>query len=486
MPSDLICELVNEASVPGEEAEPSELLAAIAADADPLASIQEWDRGNVLFAALHQDIPFLTRVRAGAPLQGDERARWVALLRWHLTQLRQWDSAVDPRQEKLVAILIVAQTHDGDGVLWRAMPTEVFQNAALAARFEAFVSGFGVTFGTRSSGPEPIWEREAVNRLLAVEANCDWANVGDAWRPFQDLIHPSALQTQAVRFLSRADVGRLAKAVINVKQVAVAMMVAQILGTHHRLLLALVSGNHFIEFACAYVTLNGRRRRPTSLFDEAGTFSELLVKVAPDTARWRGWMTVFNTYPVRYPALHPCLGEALASVPETAVDAYIDTIHLFPHSVNQVDEGRRNVAVCLRTFRAHASVDRRKLLWHRAHKRWLAWKFDAANSNTHLLAISRSELDYAIVGFAMECLDGTAQAEALAEIASGLRTMEYAWYNSEVDIKSAWLRAISIFQPYAHAMQVGETTEDWLAEARVYYPSEVANNLYLKLRYPSV
>lgn len=85
----------------------------------------------------------------------------------------------------------------------------------------------------------------------------------------------------------------------------------------------------------------------------------------------------------------------------------------------------------------------------------------------------------------MECLDGAAQAGALAEIESELRAMEHAWYRLETDIKSAWFRALSIFQPYAHAMQVVATPADWLAETRVYYPSEVANNLYLKLRYPS-
>jgi hypothetical protein len=353
--SDLICELVNEASAPGEQAEPSELLAAIAMDANPLASLQEWDRGNTFFEALHRDLPFMLRVRAGAPLREDERSRWAFLVRWLLAQLRQWDSNADPRQEKLVAILVMAQAHDGDGVLWRVVPADVFQNVALTARFEAFVNSFSMTFGMRGSGPEPIWEREAVNRLLAVEGNCDWACMGDAWRPFQDLIHPSSLQTQAVRFLSHADVSRLAKAVAHVKQVAVAMMVAQILDTHRRLLLALTSGNHFIEFACAYVTLNGRRRRPTSLFDETNIFSRLLAKVAQDEVRWHGWMTVFNTYPIRYPALHPSLGEALANVPEAAVDAYVDTIKLFPHPVTQVDEGRRNVAVCLRAFRVRWS-----------------------------------------------------------------------------------------------------------------------------------
>lgn len=483
--SDLIRELVNEASAPGEEAEPSELLAAIAADPNPLPSLDEWDRGNALFAALHRDIPFLMRVRAGAPLQGDERARWVPLLRWLFAQLRQWDSTADPRQEKLVVILVVAQAHDGGGVLWRTMPTGMLQNAALTTRFEGFVSGLSMTFGTRGSGPEPIWEREAVDRLLTVERNCDWGGMGDAWRPFQDLIQASALQCQAVRFLAHADGARLTKAVINVKQVSVAMLVAQILDTRQRLLLALASDNHFIQFACAYVTLNGRRRRPTSLADDAGIFTQLLAKVALDTARWHGWMAVFNAYPLRYPALHPSLGEALADAKEAAIDAYVDSINLFPHPVKQVDEGRRNVAVCLRAFRARASDEQRKLLWQRAHKRWLVWEFDAANSDTHLLGISRSEIDYAIVGFAMECLDGAEQTQRLTRTGLELHVMEHAWHKSEADIKSSWFRVLSIFQPYAHAMQVRASTEDWQTETRVYYPSEIANVAYLKLRYPS-
>lgn len=426
----------------------------------------------------------MMRVRAGAPLQGDERARWVPLLRWLLAQLRQWDPHADLRQEKLVAVLVVAQAHDEDGALWHAMPTDALQNATLAARFEAFVSSFSMTFDTRGSGPEPIWEREAVDRLLAVEGSCDWENMGDAWRPFQDLIHPSAVQIQAVRFLFHADVARLAKAVANVKQVAVAMLVAQILDARQRLLLALAGGNHSVEFACVYVTLNGRRQRPKSLLGEAQLFSRLLAKVAPDAARWRGWMAVFNAYPLRYPALHPSLGETLANAPETAIDAYVDSIKLFPHQVDQIDEGRRNVAVCLRAFRAHASAEQRKLLWQRAHERWLAWEFDTASSNTHLLGINWSELDYAIVGFTVECLDDDGRAQMLTTSTSKLGVVEDAWHMSATDIRSAWFRAMSLFQPCAHAMSL-EPTEDWLPETRVYYPPEIATSAYFKLRYPS-
>jgi len=481
---DLISELVSEASAPGDAAEPSHLVAAIAADANPFASLQDRGGANGLFGALHNDLPFMSRVRAGAVLQTSERLRWVTLLRWLMAELRQWKPDADPRMEKLTAVLLVAQANDGDGALWRTMPIDVLQRIPFADRFNALVGAFAVTFDAPVSGPEPLWEREAVNRLLAVEADCDWASMGEAWRPFQDLIHPSTLQIQAVRFLFHHDIAQLAAAVANVKQLAVAVLVAQILDSRQRLLLALESSNHFIEFACAYVTLDGRRQPPTLEPAEGQLLTQLLAKIAKDAARWRGWMGVFNAYPLRYPALHPSLGEALAHAPESAIEAYVDSVVLFPKRVG-IDQGRQNVAACLRTFRANASPGKRKGLWRRAHERWLAWNFDAANSNTHLLGISWSELDYAIVGFAMECIDDAGRIHALTAIVARLNTIEDAWHKSETDIKSVWFRLLSLFQPYAHAMSLVGQTEDWLPEKRAYYPPDVANSEYLKLRYPS-
>lgn len=466
--SDLIFELVNAASAPGEEAEPSWLLEAMAADANPPASLQDRDRANVFFGALYKEFPFLMRAKAVAPLQENERARLVLLLRWLIEQLRRWTPSADSRLEKLTAILVVAQAHDWDGALWRYMPTDVLLNTAVAARLQAFVSAIRVTFGTRGIGPEPIWEREAVERLLTIEGNCDWANMGDAWRPFEYLIHPSPLEIQAVRCLSHVDIALLAKAVANIKQVVAAMLVAQVLDTRQRLLLALASDNHFVEFACAYVTLNGQRQRPTSLLGEAKLFSQLLEKVALDAARWRGWMAVFNAYPMRYPALHPPLGEALANATEAAIEAYVESIKLFPHQIGQVDHGhgRRNVAACLTMFSAHASAQQRKLLWKCAHERWLAWELDAANSNTHLLGISWSELDYAIVGFAVECLDDVGRAQMVTALSSKLSATEDAWHKSATDVRGAWFRTISLLQPYAHAETL-RPTDDWLPDGRL-------------------
>ena len=76
------------------------------------------------------------------------------------------------------------------------------------------------------------------------------------------------------------------------------------------------------------------------------------------------------------------------------------------------DEGRRCVAACLREFRTTATPERRRALWTLAFARWSSWQFDVAAPDTHLLKICWAELDYAVVGYAVECMDDAGRAES--------------------------------------------------------------------------
>ena len=482
MPIDLVSKLIEDVSVPGDFAEPSRLLAEISASNDPIALLQDWRTENGLFDAFHRDFPFMRAAKAcGLDLEKSERLRWAAMFRWLIDKLRQWTPNTDAHMVRLTAILVAVQANDRDGTLWPALPTDVRQNVPLAARFTKLIGGFAMTFDAPADGPEPIWEREAVNELMAAEIACGWAAMGKAWRPFQDVTRPSTLYIQAVRFLFHRDVTQLAEASADVKQLAVAILVAQILDDRQRLLLGLASSNPFIQFASAYVTLNGRERLLKLPPLETRLFSQLLAHVAKDRDQWRGWMAVFNAFPSRYPALHQSLGLALVEAPESAVQAYVDSIILFPKRLG-VDEGRRNVATCLRVFKSEASLDRRKRLWQLAHERWLAWDFDAANSHTQLLGMCWSEIDYAVVGFSMECLDEAERAQTLTDILTLLSTLEEGWHKSERDIKSAWFRLLSRLQPHAFAMILQSSPDDWLPEKQGYLP-QIGHSEYLTLRY---
>lgn len=256
------------------------------------------------------------------------------------------------------------------------------------------------------------------------------------------------------------------------------MLLAGVLTIEQKLRLGIGSDNPHIQIAVMYRTLTDDRR-PQNLTDrDRDLITELLFKVANDALRWAGWMKVF----VRYPALQLPLGRALANVPDTAIDGYVNSIWLYPKLAGR-DPGRRSVAECLREFRANASPERRKALWACAHKRWLEWDFSRADPDQHLTAITWSDLDYALVGYASECLDEARRKAAMTSIRAEADTLEHHWHGSFTDILTAWYRLVSRFQPYAHAFSVLTNGEDWLPEGRNYWPFDPSQNRYLVMMY---
>jgi hypothetical protein len=145
--------------------------------------------------------------------------------------------------------------------------------------------------------------------------------------------------------------------------------------------------------------------------------------------------------------------------------------------------GRRNVADCLRAFRATADADQRAFLWRCAHERWLAWRFDQTNPNAHLFVVNWSELDYAVVAFARECLDDAGRRKAMDGVRDELQILEDRWHLSVSDIVTEWNRLLSQLQPYAHASHVVVSGEDWLPEGKTYLPFDPSTDGYLVMKY---
>jgi hypothetical protein len=293
----------------------------------------------------------------------------------------------------------------------------------------------------------------------------------------------NALQAQPVRFLYRYHLDLLVEGLANLRQTCVAMQVALVLTAEQRLHVANLSDNPYVQLACAYRTLACDHHPIQDLSDaEQQLLYDLLLKVAHEDSRWLAWMRIFNTYPVRYPTLQNALGRALAAVPDFAVAAYVRSIHLFPNKPG-LDASRQSVAACLRVFRANASAERRNSLWTLAHERWLAWSFDAANPNQHVLEIMLSELDYAVLGFACEVMDEAERQHVRGRISAELSGLDDGWHSSFSDIISSWNRLLSRFQPYAHASFVATTPEDWFSKNRTYWPFDQTQNRYLMMKY---
>jgi hypothetical protein len=480
--SDLL-QILAESAGPGQTSEPKALLSELAKLDNPFAALSDHDQGQNLFASFSGEFGYFPGIGAGRPLQPHERSRWACLVRWLISELNHWTSQNDIADQKLAAIMIVAQCIDSENVLWPAIPVDVSRNEGLIGRLAGIVRSCSITFSAPEGIGVPIWEREAVEKFKFADAQGNWAEIGGSLRLFERQIFSRVVLSQPVRCLCRCGMVFLVEAVANIRQTLAAIEIANALPTAHRLALAIASDNSYIQFGCTYQTCNSRLiRTPQGLStQEQATLADLLVKVSQDGSKWRAWMRVFNAYPGQYPRLQASLGQALAAVPEDAVRAYVDAPILIATQAGQ-SLGRAQVAECLREFRTKADPSRRALLWKLAQKRCSVWNFEEADSNKHLIGINWSVLDYARVAFACECMKEADRLAAMKTTRDELQAIDDCWHASLSDLVTAWHRLLSRCQPYAHAIKVSADGDDWLYD-KIYLPFDTSTNDFLRRKY---
>ncbi len=471
-------EAVAAAGEPGELAEPDELLALLAEEENPLAALADRDRSNALFAAFNNQFGFISFNRARRqPCSPEQLERWAALIRWIAAELREWHQVDDPKRARLVAVMVATQSCDGDDDFWSTL-WDGFGSGEMVQAMAALLAGLNVQIGTFGLRGRAISEAEGVERFLKADAAGDWATVADYLMRAGPLF-PSALVNQAVRCANRFGFGRLVTAVAGLRQSLGAIQIANALSRTDRLRLAIASENPCVRFICLFRTVLQQRGATQLSRKEEELVTELLLKVADNGEQWRLWMQAFNRFPTRYGLLQAPLGRALASAPEEAVAAYVGSINL---SI-PTPQTRQCVAECCRAFKESADPTQRRLLWTLAFERWSAWGFSTPGRDGHLVNITASELDFAVVGYAVECLDEMQRGAAMAGIARDLSVVDDEWHSSFSDCLTAWNRLLSRFQPYAHAASAVASGVDWLAEGRHYYFYEPQNERYLTIMY---
>ena len=475
---ELLAGLMTEAASEGAELVPEVLLALLAAQSEPLRALSDWDLEHEIFRAIETQFPSVSLMRAAdRPAPPDEAARLAALLRWTIRELREWSRTDDPQLQKLTALLVITQFCDWSGTIWEVYPGDLSTNRELLSAVERIVAGLGVSFGTRHARPVPIWEAEAVQALQQADAKGDWASLATMWRQFEHAVMPGFVLTQSARFLARCDFDGLVRAVSGIDNTAAAMTVAHCLPL---IALGAASENPFIQFAMAYQAGSRRPESEPLSNSERDDLTAILMKVASDETRWVKWMDAFNCWPARYPSLQPSLGRALALVPDGAVGPYVDAILLSP----AVDAGGRDsVSTCLRDFRDAASIERRKLLWRRGFGRWRRWRFGANEHHAMFLDVGYSELDLAVVGYAIECLDDVQRNDVVAEALTRISVVDETWYPAVTDCYQAWNRALSELQPYVHAQKVVGTDLDWLPRSHRYLPFDPTVDRYIAMKF---
>ncbi len=475
----------NEALASSEKAgailPPGKLLNALSGEADPVAALSDLEKGNALFETFNEEFGFIkTSFITRQPLSSEDQERWAGLIRWIINELRQWRRSDDPKRSKIVALFVVTESCDRNNEFWNALSSDLSENKDLVEALAAIVRGLHGTFSSWKVSTPSIWETEELERFKQADARADWAIIAECYQNFENVNFPRVIITQTVRCLHRYGFDRLVKALSGLRQTPIAMLVVGALIDQHRLDLAIVSDNPYVQFACTYQTLS-RRQNPILLSSaEQERLTALLLKVANNGDQWQAWMLTFNHYPANYPALQAPLGQALATASELAIESYVSSINL----TSMPRENRRYVAECLRVFREAADPARRSILWTMAHERWSAWRFDSHSHDEYLFEIACSELDYAIVAYAIECMDEVERKVAMDSIYWQLIALDKQWHMSKSDLITNWNRLLSKLQPYAHAAQTILANSDWLVD-RQYYLFGLGDQNYLKMMYPS-
>lgn len=468
----------------GEEFVPVDLLDVVNAEPDPISALYDRDRVNARIAPMQRNCGFLHASRmTKEPPSREEQERLTGLVRWLIREFTEWTPAVDPQCRHLAALFTATIYCNSNGSFWSGFAPCIRFNPALAAELERRLGGFQFSISGSGLGPTPISDAETINRFNAADAAGDWVTIASDWPRLADnlLFFPDAFISQAVRYLHEFERDALGRALDRIRRTPPMMALLSSLSVAESLTLALASVNPYMRFGSVFrLFQQWRRHRRAMSLDEETLLTQLFVAVAADPAAWEHWMRALNRYPIRHPEIQRPLGRALACAPEGALAPYVDAVNL-----TTLGNGRNVIADCLRAFRAEAPPSHRRALWSLAHERWARWSFAAAENPEHLSKISRCQLDYAVVGYAVECMDAEERGRKYASLTSELLSFETKWHASVTEFTSAVNRILSMIQPYVFPDQLGPD-EDWLvAETRLMLPFDPRNDRYRTMLYKS-
>jgi NADH:ubiquinone oxidoreductase subunit len=481
-----IKDVIEEARNPGALKEPVTLLSHLDKSESSLDGLATHDLENEQYAALWADFPFLHPTsRTTRNPTPEDRASWACLIRWLIAEITTWTEENDPHRRRLTAVFLVAQASDRAGNLWPLIFSFVVLNPAIVSGLKAAIGKLSVVFGARGGAKPPIWESEAVDKFKSADAQGNWMEIGTSLRLFEHQIFPNTLQMQAIRYLYNCGLNELADATRGIREMLVAMSFASALDPEPRLAMGAGSDNPYVQLASVYQTVSGRYAANDLSQTAANSLASLFSKVMIEPARWEAWMHVFNEHPGRYPVIQIPLGHALATAPEQILRIYVESILLHTVNPQQPNPSRKAIARCLQAFGAIADKEQRSKIWRCAHDCWLLWDFGKTSPNSHLLSIQWSQLDYAVVGYAAECLDEAQLQQRMTDIRNEMQVFDQEWYETRSDLTATWNRLLSKFQPYAHASTIPAGNTDWMPETRTYLPFKPEENEYKFMMFAS-
>lgn len=379
-----------------------------------------------------------------------------------------------PGPATLVAILRTGSAFAFETRIWHSLPAAYLSDNLLAS-MAALVRSTHCSFGSRG-GAEPIWESEAVDDFLQADTVGDWPSIERLWQTIVPAIRTDGDLAEATACLCAAEKGyhALALALDGCQSIVPIVSVVNAMTSDQIGQVAIRVISYRARFALAQsLAFNHPRNEP--LADATlDNLTELCRRVQQDEAEWQKWMRAFNRYPVRTKALQPAFGKSMGGSRDEAKAAYIEALDLSTiHG-----DCRAAVTTCLSEFRKVASDDERRAMWTLAYDRWRVWDFAKNDTDTALVWMAVSELDFALIGYAVECVSDSELRTMQEALAAELTTVKDHWYSDRVGFNSAWYRALSRWQIFTYAAGVRDRRYEWEAPWKVLMPFDPSADSY--------
>lgn len=465
------------AKQPGPVRGPTKLLNAVAQHPVPAHALQMGTL-ETLYPNFSSEFPFLQRLDTHrGNLSGQTLQQWAALIRWILETLQTWSLNTDRKRVDLACVIICAQASDLDGSFWRLMPAEAGANQEVVTAMTDALRGCSIGFRVKRA--LPVWLATKMNVFAQGLKRKDWDLIGGTLPFLDEITLHQVLTIQAARFLARYHLEGLIEATRSIEDVLALLTVVRAVPLYASLRIGNAVKQLFAAFACLYDLERFRNVEQYSQ-DAEPHLVAFLSGVTRHRTLWDSFIRSLNGEPQKHFWLHGPIGTVLAKAPRRAVKQYADSVRLVLRP--QADLDRRNaVAECLSHFRKNAGLGRRRLLWRRAHKRWRAWNFGLGRGQL-AKNIVHCDLDYALVGYAAECMNAAQRDKVKRDVIAALIAHQEAWFVSSAALASEWFRIMSVYQPYGLAIRAFELRRDFWDPTGEVGPFTFSSNEYYVLR----
>ena len=472
-------ELFVEAAQVTESIGPMQVLLALPEMSDPFKRDDDSAR-KVLDEAIQADLGAIYRhERPGRNPDKNDRAIWIDRISWLLNSMREIKD-VQASDDVLRAMLLTSDAFKRYGSVWNAVPQDLY-TANLLNGMSALIARSRYTIDSEYLKPA-ISERNAIHDFLKAYREGDLSVIAISWdEMYSAARHRSVLPRpylwQAVVCLNATELGQEALASALDKIDVLCIMLATDAMTPSQVANVM---QHSTSKCTRFVLIRaiaskGLENMPSEenvMKDLAGVFRT--TQDDPDV--WTRWMQAFNRCPSLTARIQPALGASLVNSSDAIKSTYVYSINL--HRIHS--RNREAISKCFEEFRKHALLDDRKSMWRASHRRWNEWDFDRTS---RLSEIAFCDLDYAIIGYYVECLSDYEITEELETINEAFIAFQDEWYKDHQTFKDEWCRLLSRYQIAIYAYAVRHDEKPWELLMQIYFPFDPETDRYAAMTF---